>query len=217
MIQVSNSSLYLNFLVTKFLINSKTFLLTVHPNPNYYIFSWRLFHSYLIRLFYEKDYNIKILMFVTGGIIGLFLYLQFQGIITVNMQKLADASTFLLSVVSSSFDQITQLDTTTSLGIPLTTSLTAGFTVAFIKSWLPNQYQYYYQKTAAKRGDLFLQTLKVKVIHNQNGKCAYCRHSVSKLSRKFHHKDGNRSNNKISNCQLLCSNCHSKITSEKNA
>lgn len=81
---------------------------------------------------------IKILMFVTGGIIALFLYLQFQGIITVNVQKLADASTYLLSVVSSSFDKITQLDTTTSLGIPLTTSLTAGFTIGFIKSWSPH-------------------------------------------------------------------------------
>ena len=77
-------------------------------------------------------------MFVPGGIIGLFLYLQFQCIITVNMQKLADASTYLLSVVSSSFDKIIQLNTTTSLGIPLTTSLTAGFTVGFIKSWSPN-------------------------------------------------------------------------------
>jgi len=57
MIQVSNSSVYLNFLVTKFLINSKTFLLTVHPNANYYIFSRRLFHWYLIGLFYEKDYR----------------------------------------------------------------------------------------------------------------------------------------------------------------
>jgi len=34
--------------------------------------------------------------------------------------------------VSSSFDKITQLDTTTSLGIPLTKSLTAGFTAGLI-------------------------------------------------------------------------------------
>jgi len=77
---------------------------------------------------------IKILMFVTGGIIALLLYLQHQQLITVNIEKLEAVSSYILTSVASSFDKMTQLDTTTSLGIPLTASMTAGFTVGFIKS-----------------------------------------------------------------------------------
>jgi len=77
---------------------------------------------------------IKILMFVTGGIIALFLYLQQQQIISANMEKLEGASTYMLSSVASSLDSMTQIGDTTSLGIPLTASVTAGFTLGFIKS-----------------------------------------------------------------------------------
>ena len=73
-------------------------------------------------------------MFVTGGIIALLLYLQHQQLITVNIEKLEAVSSYILTSVASSFDKMTQLDTTTSLGIPLTASMTAGFTVGFIKS-----------------------------------------------------------------------------------
>lgn len=76
---------------------------------------------------------IKILMFVTGGIVGLLLYLQQQEIISVNIQKLEASSTFILTSIASSFDKMTQLGDATSLGIPLTASMAAGFTLAFVK------------------------------------------------------------------------------------
>ena len=77
---------------------------------------------------------VKILMFVAGGIFGLLLYLQQQQIILVNIQKLEDSSTFILTSVVSSFDKMTQFGDISSLGIPLTASIAAGFTVAFAKS-----------------------------------------------------------------------------------
>jgi uncharacterized membrane protein (Fun14 family) len=75
---------------------------------------------------------IKILMFVAGGIVGLLIYLQQQQIISVNMERLEGSSTFILTSMASSFDKMTQIGDLTSLGIPLTASMTAGFTVGFI-------------------------------------------------------------------------------------
>jgi uncharacterized membrane protein (Fun14 family) len=75
----------------------------------------------------------KILMFVTGGVVALLLYLQQQQIISVNVEKLEASSTFILTSIASTFDKMTQIGDFTSLGIPISASMTAGFTVAFMK------------------------------------------------------------------------------------
>jgi uncharacterized membrane protein (Fun14 family) len=77
---------------------------------------------------------VKILMFVAGGIVGLLLYLQQQQIISVNMEKLETSSTTILTSLASSFDKMTQIGDFTSIGIPLTASIAAGFTIALAKS-----------------------------------------------------------------------------------
>jgi uncharacterized membrane protein (Fun14 family) len=77
---------------------------------------------------------IKVLMFVAGGIVGLLLYLQQQQIISVNMESLETSSTAILTSLASTFDKMTQVGDFTSIGIPLTASIAAGFTVALAKS-----------------------------------------------------------------------------------
>jgi len=77
---------------------------------------------------------VKILMFVAGGIVGLLLYLQQQQIISVNMEKLETSFTAILTSLTSTFDKMTQVGDFTSIGIPLTASIAAGFTVALAKS-----------------------------------------------------------------------------------
>lgn len=77
---------------------------------------------------------IKVLMFVAGGIVGLLLYLQQQQIISVNIEKLETSSTAILTSLPSTFDKMTQVGDFTSIGIPLTASIAAGFTVALAKS-----------------------------------------------------------------------------------
>jgi uncharacterized membrane protein (Fun14 family) len=77
---------------------------------------------------------IKIIMFIAGGMLGLLLYLQQQEIISINFEKLEASSTFILTSVVSSFDNMTQFGDISSLGIPLTASIAAGFTVALAKS-----------------------------------------------------------------------------------
>jgi len=77
---------------------------------------------------------IKILMFVTGGIVALLIYLQQQQVISLNMDRLEGSSTFILTSLSSSFDKATQIGDMSSLGIPLAASIAAGFTVGLVKS-----------------------------------------------------------------------------------
>lgn len=76
---------------------------------------------------------IKIITFVAGGIVGLLLNFQQQEIISVNMDKLQDSSTFILNSAVSSFDKMTQIGDGTSLGIPLMGSLSTGFTIGLMK------------------------------------------------------------------------------------
>jgi uncharacterized membrane protein (Fun14 family) len=75
----------------------------------------------------------KIVMFVAGGIVGLLLYLQQQQIISVNIERIEGSITLALTTLSSSLDKLTQTGDISSLGIPLTASMTAGFTLALAR------------------------------------------------------------------------------------
>ena len=46
------------------------------------------------------------------------------------------------------------------------------------------------------------------ILQKQGYKCANCKWNAGIFD--FHHKDGVRSNNKTSNCQALCPNCHAR-------
>lgn len=56
----------------------------------------------------------------------------------------------------------------------------------------------------------FSTEVKRQVLKDQNYKCAICKRNTGVWD--YDHKNGNRSNNKISNCQALCPNCHAKKT-----
>jgi uncharacterized membrane protein (Fun14 family) len=87
-----------------------------------------------ILLGYFVKKAIKILMFVAGAIVGLLLYLQQQQIILLNQERLESSTTLVLTNLSSSFGKITQFGDVSSLGIPLTASMVAGFTLALAKA-----------------------------------------------------------------------------------
>jgi uncharacterized membrane protein (Fun14 family) len=87
-----------------------------------------------IMLGYFLKKVIKIIIFAAGVIVALLLYLQQQQIISVNIERLEGSSTFILTTLSSSFDKMSQIGDISSLGIPLTASIAAGFTVALAKS-----------------------------------------------------------------------------------
>lgn len=71
-------------------------------------------------------------MFLAGGIVALLLYLQQQGIISMNIEKLENSLTFIVSSFASPFGNITYINDT-NLGIPIVGGLSAGLVLGFVK------------------------------------------------------------------------------------
>jgi hypothetical protein len=63
-------------------------------------------------------------------------------------------------------------------------------------------------KKRKKKRRLFTAQTKRIVLQSQKFKCLICRTNVGIWD--YDHKDGNRGNNKLSNCQALCPICHAK-------
>lgn len=63
-------------------------------------------------------------------------------------------------------------------------------------------------KTKVRYRKQFSKLIKQKMLIRQNFRCASCGEFLEYP--EFHHKDGNSSNNYISNCEVLCPNCHRK-------
>ena len=54
----------------------------------------------------------------------------------------------------------------------------------------------------------FPQAVKRHVIRKQKGKCVMCKRKLEAYGSDLHHKNGDRSNNKLSNCEVICTPCH---------
>lgn len=54
----------------------------------------------------------------------------------------------------------------------------------------------------------FSAIVRREVIQKQKGKCAACKRKLAAYGLDLDHKNGDRSNNKPSNCQVLCVPCH---------
>jgi len=66
-------------------------------------------------------------------------------------------------------------------------------------------------KNKARKG--FSQGTRERVLRKQNHRCTYCKKNLTVID--YHHKNGNRSDNRENNCQALCPNCHA-IKTRKN-
>jgi hypothetical protein len=61
----------------------------------------------------------------------------------------------------------------------------------------------------------FSQSVQRAVLRKQDHKCAHCKRLLNVVD--YDHKNGDRSDNRESNCQALCPNCHAvKTRREKN-
>jgi uncharacterized membrane protein (Fun14 family) len=83
-------------------------------------------------------YVLKKVVKVIAVIVGLFMaglaYLQYQQIASVNWDKIEGTITGLSNATSSTFnDYSIESLAMTSLGIPLTSGMSAGFTIGFLK------------------------------------------------------------------------------------
>ena len=59
----------------------------------------------------------------------------------------------------------------------------------------------------------FSKLTKQKTLIKQNFRCNSCGNPLEEV--EFHHKNGNRTDNRLENCQALCPNCHAKKTRKK--
>ncbi len=67
-------------------------------------------------------------------------------------------------------------------------------------------------KKKRKRKDFTKKTRSLK-LKLQNHRCENCRCYNEYL--EFHHKNGNRADNRLENCEALCPNCHANKTRKK--
>ena len=56
----------------------------------------------------------------------------------------------------------------------------------------------------------FPKLTKQKTLIGQNFCCNSCGNPLEEA--EFHHKNGNRSDNRLENCEALCTNCHARKT-----
>lgn len=60
----------------------------------------------------------------------------------------------------------------------------------------------------AQKRKQFPQLVKREVIHKQKNRCATCKVKLGPYGSDFHHANGDRSDNRFSNCKALCIPCH---------
>jgi hypothetical protein len=63
-------------------------------------------------------------------------------------------------------------------------------------------------KSIKDKRKAFSAIVRREVIQKQNGKCAACKRKLTAHGLDLDHKNSDRSNNKPSNCQVLCVPCH---------
>jgi hypothetical protein len=61
---------------------------------------------------------------------------------------------------------------------------------------------------------LFSAKVKHQILVAQKSRCAMCKGYMERLDREFDHKNGDCSNNKMSNYQALHTRCHRRKTSK---
>jgi peptidoglycan/LPS O-acetylase OafA/YrhL len=65
-----------------------------------------------------------------------------------------------------------------------------------------------FTSTKKEKRKQFSQLVRKQSIQRQENKCAVCRRRLEIYGLDFHHANGDRSNNKFSNCKVLCTPCH---------
>jgi len=91
--------------------------------------------GFLLGYFMRKI--IKIILFALGGILALLMYLQYQGLITVNMAKVQSYTDALVNtLLSNSGEAWNHIlpSGAANVGIPLTSSMAVGFTAVVVKT-----------------------------------------------------------------------------------
>jgi HNH endonuclease len=71
-----------------------------------------------------------------------------------------------------------------------------------------------FYKSSKKIRSYFAASTKNEALRRQRQRCGICGKGLAKFNIDFDHKNGDRSNNRLSNCRALCTPCHRKKHSE---
>jgi hypothetical protein len=149
----------------------------------------------------ERDPSLYSREFIEGYVDG--YYECFEATPESTDSGLSDLGTFL-PFEPNNKKGITEfqstMDNSTVLGLLI---LFLAITVAFIIKFRDRK-----RKTKRRRG--FPQSIQHKVLKKQDHKCAYCKKLLNVVD--YDHKNQDRSDNRESNCQALCPNCHAVKT-----
>jgi 5-methylcytosine-specific restriction endonuclease McrA len=66
-----------------------------------------------------------------------------------------------------------------------------------------------------KKRKPFSPSVKTAAMANCHSNCMRCGKKLEEGAINFDHKDGDRSNNSLENCNVLCSDCHDKKSANK--
>lgn len=89
-----------------------------------------------------------------------------------------------------------------------TSSTGIGYGIIFVFLFFMVAAALLIRKRRKRERKYFPAEVKRDTLKKQRHKCGYCKWNADIFD--FDHKDGNRSNNKMSNCLALCPNCHAK-------
>ena len=97
------------------------------------------FMGILIGYFLRKI--LKLVLFALGGIFSLLIYIQYQGLITVNMDKVQNAADRVVTTILNSTSIISEAESkfnvvSSSIGeiaLPFTGSMAVGITAGFLR------------------------------------------------------------------------------------
>jgi uncharacterized membrane protein (Fun14 family) len=100
---------------------------------------WRFFMGMLIGYFVRKI--LKLIIFALGGVFSLLVYLQYQGIIAANMDKVQNAADRIVTMILNSTSIISEAESKFNvvplsigeIALPFTGSMAIGITARFLR------------------------------------------------------------------------------------
>ena len=107
---------------------------------------------------------------------------------------------FMVGSFSKVFDSLLR----PSSIVVLISIVAAGLVVNFLKKL---------KKSTNRVRKGFSQGTRKRILIKQSYRCVYCRKVLKVID--YHHKNGDRSDNRENNCQALCPNCHALRTRNK--
>jgi DNA-directed RNA polymerase subunit RPC12/RpoP len=116
---------------------------------------------------------------------------------------------FILLITSLYYIPISAQGISTSAPNPLTDNSAGLLYLLIFVSVIVVLYKLTHRK---RKRRAFASDVRRKTLEKQHYKCANCKRPLKPRETDYHHKNGNRSDNKGKNCQVLCPNCHADKT-----